>query len=517
MTNELLENTKPLSEYQDSLRACFDYSSDIIFILQEKELRMIYCNPSALKELQYQQNELLNRNFEELLCPAVFSTKLATQILNGISTQKIQCKLTRKDGSHLQTELKFINSFSHHNLVIAIANNSGIDKKANQERLLLEKQLQQAQKMEAVGQLTGGIAHDFNNILASVMGYTSLAMELNEEINHAKLNNYLTQVFSASLRARDLVEQMLAFSRNSDSKPIDLDIGAHTRQAVRMLKSVLPSSVNITLQIPQQLFLVHIDPVQLHQIIMNLCINARDAMRGKGNLEIKLSMEKVESVCTACQQAFSGDFVVLQITDNGKGISKEIISRVFEPFFTTKKVGRGSGMGLSMVHGIIHEHRGHIILHSKVGVKTRFKLLFPRVEQSKNFRIQSGKKRHILIIDDEITVTEYLRELFVTCGFIVTVETNSIAALKTYSDSPSTFDLVLTDQFMPTLSGADLSKKLLDINPHLPIVLCTGYANAISEDEAKTIGIKRYLFKPIDPNKLLIVVNELLSEGESQN
>ncbi len=402
-----------------------------------------------------------------------------------------------------------------------------------EEKQALKNQLQQSQKMDAIGQLTGGIAHDFNNILAAIMGYTNLAQERFAQDNPV-LEGYLDEVYRAGERATDLISQMLAFSRGGSNEPKILAIQPLVEEALSMLKSTIPSSISVTTDYEKDLPKIMMDPVQVYQLVMNLCINARDAMCGHGELDITLrsvNFIDAETCCSGCQNQIQGNFLELQIKDSGDGIDPEIIERVFEPFFSTKDIGKGTGMGLSMVHGIVHEHGGHIILNSKLGEGTVFQLYFPgadyieknannghatvsektRVLQNKS----DGDPQHILVVDDESSVAGFLRELFETRGYKVTVEIDSVKALNIFKNDPGMFDLVITDQTMPKLTGAELSKEILSMRSDMPIVLCTGYSEVIDESEAFKIGINEYLTKPIDPVKLCNAVSRLSSHTKS--
>jgi len=399
--------------------------------------------------------------------------------------------------------------------------------KTVEEKQLLEKQLQQSQKMDAIGQLTGGIAHDFNNILASIMGYTNLAQERFAQDN-PKLEEYLDEVYRAGERARDLISQMLAFSRGGTTEARLIAVQPLVKEAMKMLKSTIPSSIDVTTDYQTSLPEILMDPVQMHQLVMNLCINARDAMGGRGKLDIKLRTVNINNnklKCSACKNQIQGQFLELQIRDNGCGIDQAVMDKIFDPFFTTKEVGKGTGMGLSMVHGIMHEQDGHIILSSVQGEGSVFKLLFPvaeivkrdekptRVENIEKAIVPQNKtstnKKHILVVDDERSVAGFLRELFETRGYRVTVEIDSVKALEIFKKDPGKFDLVITDQTMPKLTGAELSKQILSTRSSMPIILCTGYSEVIDENQAFEIGINEYLTKPIDPVKLCNAVTRL--------
>lgn len=392
-----------------------------------------------------------------------------------------------------------------------------------QEKLL--KQLQQSQKMEAIGQLTGGIAHDFNNMLASIMGYTSLAQERFKKLN-PKLEEYLGEILAASERARDLIAQMLAFSRGSASKPQALQIRPIVKEAIKMLQSTMPSSIDVEVNIGQSLPKIKMDPVKMHQIIMNLCINARDAMDNHG--EIHVTIQEVSFVrgvnCSSCVELIEGEYIELQVKDSGMGIDANHLLRVFDPFFTTKEVGKGTGMGLSMVHGIVHEHDGHIVVESTPDVGTVFRLFFPVIQDEEmqpplimkdmdtTGAIQQ-LKGSILIVDDEVSVGKYLKELLVMEGFEVDVRSSSQDALELFNKEPGKYDVIITDQMMPGLTGMELVRAILDCRPDMPIIMCSGYDKALSKDRVLKSGVRKFFNKPVDSQLLISEILDIINSA----
>ena len=394
---------------------------------------------------------------------------------------------------------------------------------SEQKHQKLQHQLQQAQKMESLGQLTGGIAHDFNNMLASILGYTDLAKDLEADKKPEKLKSYLDQVYSAGERARDLIAQMLTFSRASEiSEKHPLSISPIVKEATKMLRPMLPSSIDMHVHINENLPDINADPVQLNQLIMNLCINARDAMEGKGKLDIEVSSTNhSDSLCSSCQKTFSGDFIEISVRDNGSGISPEIIKSLFEPFFTTKEIGKGTGMGLAMTHGIVHDHSGHIIVDSQPGVGTEFRILLPYLKNGAKNTVRkqesqkntfSGNGQHILVIDDEEPIAGFMKELLELNNYRVDIFTDSTLALKAFNQHSNHYDLVITDQTMPHMTGEELARTLIEANPGIPIILCTGHSTHINKESAKEIGIKSYLIKPVATADMLETVYGLLNQ-----
>ena len=395
-------------------------------------------------------------------------------------------------------------------------------KRAERERRKLEQQLFHSQKMEAIGQLTGGIAHDFNNILASILGYTNLAIRRCANLDEPKLAEYLAEVIYGGERARDLIQQMMMYSRSVPSAATRQPLQPLVENAIKLLRPMLPSSIVIQAQLPVAIPDVLVDPAQLEQIIMNLCINARDSIIGSGGIELELcraTLKKEE--CASCHEIFSGDFVVLTVKDSGSGVPERIVPLIFDPFFTTKDVGHGTGMGLSMVHGIMHNSGGHILLESLPARGTTFSLLFPvTVAVEKQVKVsalkaappaQSTQKQGlIMVVDDEPAIAEYLGELLNCQGYRTMVLTGGDAALTQFRQARDDIDLVITDQTMPDISGIELAVQLLKIRPDLPIILNTGYSEVVDGEIARAAGIMAFFTKPLDETQLLQKLDELL-------
>ncbi|MDH5572256.1 MAG: ATP-binding protein [Gammaproteobacteria bacterium] len=405
------------------------------------------------------------------------------------------------------------------NLLQELANNLsfGIENiRTKAEHTNLQFQLQQAQKMESLGQLTGGIAHDFNNILSTIMGYTNLALTRFVDDKESKLADYLQEVYRAGERARDLISQMLAFSRGGRTEARPMAPMPLIKEVTKMLQATFPASIQINTFFENEIPDINFDPVQLHQIIMNLCINARDAMDNRGHISVTLKTSHYNSIyCSSCHHIFSGDYINLSVTDTGSGIDPMNLPRIFDPFYSTKDVNKGTGIGLSMVHGITHEHGGHIMVDTSSANGTTFHILFP-ILQLDPVQISSGHSflealstqklsAHFLIVDDNLSVSEFIAELLESYGGEVTIKQDGTHALESFKTNPDKYDLVITDQTMALMNGDELANELLKIRPELPIILCTGSSYIISENEADTTktNIKAFISKPIDPHELL--------------
>jgi PAS domain S-box-containing protein len=389
------------------------------------------------------------------------------------------------------------------------------------EHMQLELQLRQAQKMQAIGTLAGGIAHDFNNILSAIMGYTDMA--LTDHKMDDRLRRYLEQVFKAGERARDLVKQILTFSRQSDEKPRPLRLGPVVREVLKLLRASLPSTIRIRHDIQSDPDMVLAHPTHIHQILMNLCSNAAHAMQeGKGELKVSLAPVEITpgDVLLIHHDLTPGVYIKLSVSDTGVGIAPGIINRIFDPFFTTKKPGEGTGMGLSVVHGIVVSYGGAITVQSKVGEGTEFNVYIPlliEVRDKQEAKVEApipiGKER-ILFVDDEAALVELGKGMLSAMGYDVMGRTNSLDALEFFRTRSDDFDLVITDMTMPNMTGSELAQELMQIRPDIPVILCTGFSETITPEIAKVIGIKEFLMKPIVQRQMAIAIRRALDQTE---
>ncbi len=389
-------------------------------------------------------------------------------------------------------------------------------KHAEEERIKLEERLQQSYKMEAIGSLAGGIAHDFNNILSSILGFTEFAkMKLDDrEI----IENALDEIFTAGIRARDLVKQILTFSRQTVIKREPLLPVPIIKETLKFLRASLPVTIEIREDFPVSTSTIVADPTHIHQVIMNLCSNAAYAMKEKGGiLAIRLAEVELDDDAELDFKGLRrGRYLRLSVTDTGCGIPKEIINRIFDPFFTTKERGEGTGMGLSVVHGIVHDMGGAISVYSDPGRGTTFNILLPLYEgmtveaHALNTLVKAGRGR-ILFVDDEEGVIVSGRGILEQLGYEITSTTSPLKALELFTSDPNVFDLVLTDLTMPKMTGLELSEKLLKIRPDIPIVLCTGFGQGISPERIRDIGIREMVMKPMVASELSEAVYKALN------
>lgn len=387
-----------------------------------------------------------------------------------------------------------------------------------QERI--QRELNQSRKMEALGKLTGGIAHDFNNMLAIIIGYTDLALDYSKKYDDSDFTNYLNQIETAANRAKDLTAKMLSFSRVEQVDSQAIHFAPLLEENIILMRSILPSTINIDVSIANNLPDVSIVPVQFQQIIMNLMLNAKDAMDGAGVIKVSLGMyDLINKECSSCHQMIEGNWIDVVISDNGKGMSKEVVARIFEPFFTTKGPAEGTGMGMSVLHGIVKAHKGHIIINSTLGKGTSFHILFPPAtmnemnniddEQNKDAANIKGNGQRILIIDDQEALVDVLDNLLNSYNYRCTKKTNSQEALDLYLADPSAFDLIITDQTMPNLTGIELVQTIRDQGLDIPVIIATGYSDKIKDNKVEFENVI-VLQKPVETKRLVKNVAKLL-------
>ena len=392
-------------------------------------------------------------------------------------------------------------------------------KRAEQEKKVLQEQLIQAQKMEAIGTLAGGIAHDFNNILSAILGYAELVQENIQPGSMAA--DDIKEVIKASHRAKDLVQQILAFSRQAETHKIPIRPAVPVKESIKLLRSTLPTTIEIQQDITET-HPILADPTQIHQIMMNLCTNSYHAMEESGGtLFISLKNKTFSRQdLTGVPDVQSGNFVQLSVRDTGSGIAPEIKERIFDPYFTTKTVGKGTGMGLATVHGIVKISGGFVACQSAIGEGTVFEINLPALqnkitpETREVDAIPVGAER-ILFVDDEEMLVNMGKAMLERLGYSVTVRMSSTEALKIFQNQPDAFDLVITDQTMPGMTGFDLARRMLQIRPGLPIILCTGYSNQISEEKVKYYGIKGFVMKPLARKDIAVLVRKILDEEKN--
>ncbi|MDM8535670.1 response regulator [Desulfobacterales bacterium HSG17] len=383
------------------------------------------------------------------------------------------------------------------------------------EQKRMETQLQQSQKMESIGTLAGGIAHDFNNILFPVLGHTEMLIE--DVPEDSPLRNSLKQIHTGALRASDLVKQILTFSSQDSGELKLMKMQPIIKEALKLIRSTIPTTIEIKQNLQSDCGAIKAAPTQIHQIVMNLATNASHAMEETGGeLNIRLKKVELDKPDLFNPDIEPGAYACLSISDTGKGMDKELIEKIFDPFFTTKELGKGTGMGLSVVHGIVKNMNGTIKVDSRNNKGSEFQIYLPLAETVKEqytthveTSIQNGTE-HILLVDDENIVATVVQQMLERLGYQVTVRTSSLEALEAFRTAPDKFDIVITDMQMPNMSGDKLASELNKIHPGIPVLLCTGFSETMSEEKAASLGINGFLLKPIVMKDLSHKIREVL-------
>lgn len=481
----------------------FDSVPDIIALLDE-DLSIRRLNMALANKLDKHPKELIGHS-----CPVVFGLPDAvrTQWANNQAVdenQSFEMFLPALNGHFIITLSPFkTEGDSGKRRSVLVAHDVS-------RRKELEGQLRQSQKLEAIGTLAGGIAHDFNNILGVMMGYSEMGLE--EAPEGGSMHRKLTEILSAGQRARDLIHQILTFSRQEELDLQPLSLETVVKESVRLIRASLPASIDISINLVPGTEPVMANLSQMHQVIMNLCTNSAHAMRETGgNLHIELKRS-----CRDGEQFEGGHCVELTISDTGHGIPPEILHKVFDPFFTTKKPDEGTGMGLALVHGIVAGHGGTISVDSTPEEGTTFTILLPEAATGRTHPQESSSgavtgKGKAMVIDDEAPLAGILGEMLESMGFDVEVETDPFSALSRFEESPESYGLILTDQTMPGLTGTELANRMMERIPHLPVILCTGYSEDISGKQAQRLGIRAFLLKPILRKDLSAAVKQAVT------
>jgi signal transduction histidine kinase len=385
-----------------------------------------------------------------------------------------------------------------------------------EDRERLRGQLLQSQKMEALGTATGGIAHDFNNILAAIIGFTESVRGRAEK--GSRDERILGRVIEAGLRGRELIKQMLTFARKTAYEKKPLRLSGVIRETMALVRASIPATVGISTNIESESGLVMGDLNQIQQVLMNLCTNGADAMREKGGkLEVGLSDFNVSTAGENIDGMRPGLYMKLWVRDTGVGMAPEVISRIFDPFFTTKHPGQGTGLGLSVVHGIVKQHGGYMTAESELGKGSTFTVYLPKAARMASHEPASdgdcpGGSERILFVDDEETLTEMGKELLEELGYRVKTCCGPAEALELIRVDAGGFDLIITDQTMPHMTGMELSKKILDLAGDVPIILCTGFSHLVDAEQAKAAGIGAFVMKPLTKGEIATTVRKVLDK-----
>jgi len=513
-----------LRESEAQKKAILDASIDVIRLV-DKDMKIIWANKRTTTELKAAPEQLIGRFCYEAVagrdtpCPGC-PTKKALK-----SGKTEHALMSQKELNGIKEEtywddyvVPIKNELGDIINLIQISRNITDHKKAGEEKENLEAQLRQSQKMQAISTLAGGIAHDFNNILTAIMGYGQLAqMKLDPE---SEVYADLKEVLQSGNRAKLLIQQILAIGRDQEQERQPMQPKYIVREVLKFLKSTLPSTIEIQEKIDKDVGVIDADPTQMHQVLMNLCTNAGHAMDKDGGI-LKVSLR---NVTVGPQEQESGvhlepgPYLRLGVSDTGYGIAPEIREKIFDPYFTTKGPGVGTGIGLSVVHGIVAQHGGDITVESEPGKGSTFHVYLPltqgeeeQPEVQEETPLPKGTER-VLFIDDEAVLANMGNQMLESLGYDVTSMTSSLEALALFKEDPKQFDLVITDTTMPNMPGDILAHKIMELRPDTPVIICTGHSKRISKEKAKQMGIKGFLMKPPAMRDLADMVRKVLDE-----
>ncbi|RZL88280.1 MAG: PAS domain S-box protein [Variovorax sp.] len=524
------ERERALLRSEARLRATVEAAFDCV-IGMDGEGRIVEFNAAAERVFGFRREDVLGRPLAEVIIPerrrAAHAAWLKEFPVTGTGPmlgRLIETTALTATGIEIPVEVAVsVAAVPEGSIFVGHLRDIRTRQAAEAARAALEAQLRQAQKMEAIGQLTGGIAHDFNNILTSVIGYLVLGEERADALGDTVLVRQLGQAHLAAQRARDLIAQMLAFARRQRGEPRVLDMAPLVRQTLRLLRAMVPSSVTLDGDLGEaQALCVAADPVQLEQVLFNLCINACDALDGAGRVEVRLRTHAhARWQCASCRAPVDGGpWVELGVADGGCGIEPELLERIFDPFFSTKTPARGSGMGLAMVHGIVHDHGGHLRVQTTPGEGSVFSVMLPQMEASALAAPATAPRRpahspalrgRVLVVEDDPMVGDYLAERLGGWGMDVVLQREPLAAAAWLEDESHRAELLITDQTMPQLTGLQLAACARTLRPELPVLLVSGNAAGFDSAELGRCGVHAVLHKPIDEQRLRELLHEALA------
>jgi len=506
-----------LKASEERFRSLIETAASVILCLSPDHV-ILELNPEAASLHGMTRDEALGKDYFELFLPESVKERVAAElekVLAGEATRGFESMVRSRDGRmHILTwsANRLLDTQGRPTGIIAIGQDVTHEKQ-------LETQLRQAQKLEAIGTLAGGIAHDFNNILGIIMGYTELAMFSIPKEDQTWSN--LEDVLGASRRARDLIAQILAFSRKSEQERRPTQIGLIVKEALKMLRASLPATIEIKQAIgSKQIALA--DPTQVHQVLMNLCTNAAYAMREQGGI-LDVSLEDVDpdaNFMAGHPDLQPGPYLRLSVKDTGTGMDPALRERIFDPYFTTKPKGEGTGLGLAVVHGIVKGYGGTITVDSMPDKGSIFHVYFPRLEKSVSSAtagtdaaaLLTGKER-ILFVDDEDGLCKTMKGMLERLGYHVTAKTSPREALEAFREKPEDFDLVITDLTMPHMTGVQMAREMLSVRPSLPVILCSGFSEMMVSESVKSVGIRESLPKPLVMADLSRAIRRALDNG----
>ncbi len=506
---------------KEFVNALFNGLDDTLFVFDPATGRALRWNPVFQEKSGYGNEEIAALKVPESYYAGEDLAKAADAVREVLAGGKARVELSflTKDGRAVPFEYSVARVNDPEGgepKLVAIGRDISERKRAERERELLEERLRQTTKMEAIGTLAGGIAHDFNNILAAIIGYSELITTGAEAESTAR--EYAGEIFTAGIRAKELVQQILAFSRHGEKELRPVRLQPIIQEALKMLRASLPATIEIVQDISPQCGAVLADPVQIHQVMMNLCTNAFHAMEeGGGQLKIVLSPILLAAGEDSENRGLApGKYLSLQVADTGTGMDSSIQDRIFDPYFTTKELGKGSGLGLSVVHGIVARCGGRISVASTPGKGATFTVLLPEIEADVPIEygvetVARGSGQKILVVDDEPQLAMLMKAMVTRLGYTAHAKTSSAAALDLFRSQPDHFDLLLTDQTMPEMTGMVLAGEVLALRPDMPVILCTGFSEKVDASSAKAAGVREFLSKPVQVRELARALDKVFS------
>jgi PAS domain S-box-containing protein len=475
---------------------------------------MTDANPSYCELFGYTREEMIGKDIRELCFDPPDYPRFQKEIEKQGFVKDYELKGRKRDGTQIEC---LLTSSVHFGKDGSITGYRGILRDRTAYKAL-QKQLLQAQKMEATGTLAGGIAHDFNNLLTVVMGFSELMLV--EKRQDGSDREDIQKIFHAARNGADLVQRLLTFSRKSEPKPVPMNLNKQIVQVEKLLRRTIPRMIDIQLELSADLPEINADPSQVEQVLMNLAVNARDAMTDKGKLTVRTDIVTLdEEYCRLHVEANPGEYVLLEVSDTGHGMDKATVEHIFEPFFTTKEVGRGTGLGLAMVHGIVKQHNGHITVYSEVGKGTTFRVYLPAIPAYAEPDVEdSGMMpafgtETVLLVDDEEFVRELGARILTKHGYTILQAVNGREALDLFKKQRSQISLVILDLIMPNMGGKECLKELLKIDPQVNVLVASGYSADASVKETIQMGAKGFAAKPFRVNELLRDVRKVLDES----
>ncbi|MGK0288641.1 MAG: PAS domain S-box-containing protein [bacterium] len=512
-----------LSDSEEQYQTIFDSVNDAICVLDPITGKIIDVNSRLCEMYNYTAEEIKNTIFGEFIVQEEpYSLEDAILWVKKTLTggpQLFEWLAKDKWGSEFWIEVNMKQAvIASQSLLVIVIRNITDRKNAEDDRVRLERQLRHRQKMEAIGALAGGIAHDFNNTLHGVSASVEIVYKKLKDGDPSK--ERLKQALQFGRRAKDLIQQILSFSHQGQEDFEEVQVAVVLEEAVNMMRATLPTTITIESEINKECGLLYGNLSQLHQVIVNLCTNAAHSMEQRGGLlSISIKEVEIQDNTALILGLKSGKYAELLVSDTGIGIPSEIRERIFEPFFTTKAVGKGTGMGLSVAHGIVQKHKGAISVESAVNKGTTFHIYLPIVsnanlhsEENKIKTPELNGQEHILLVDDEVILTELGSIMLEDLGYKVTTASDSNEAFERFASSPQIFDLIITDQTMPHMTGVQLSEKIMKIRRDIPIILATGYSESESKSDPKKTGICAYLRKPFSEEEIGSVIKKVLNK-----